>query len=265
MFEIFLSLLSVFLLTLRSDIVADQPESATTPWDNKIYLATYPRSGNHWVRFLIEEATHVATGCVYAYPNDPKAIWFPWGYSYEKGYYQNCQHPKENELYIIKTHYPFFNLQSFELTPSTSKSITAIRVVRHPIDSIFSLYAYYNKIDEEQIKNFKLPSLFVRGHIKTWRKFQEYWNKQPNVLTLRYEDLYQDPSLYLKMILQECGYPCTDEDIKRSIDQFPSQGGIYKHSHHFTPKDLKLVNDSLQDLLQYFHYDIPNVIPQISH
>src|SRR6185437_16726911 len=76
---------------------------------NRVYLASFPRSGNHWVRFLVEEATHITTSSVYRDPNFPHLpTVFPWGgYVVDQGYKGNCRFPTTNDPILIKTHYPF--------------------------------------------------------------------------------------------------------------------------------------------------------------
>src|SRR5437868_3632292 len=78
---------------------------------NVVYLASFPRSGNHWVRFLVEEATHIATSSVYRDQDFPhlKNI-FPWGgYSTDQGYDGHCRYPTNDDPVLLKTHYPCFS------------------------------------------------------------------------------------------------------------------------------------------------------------
>src|SRR5262249_43452350 len=111
----------------------------TDVW-KRVYLATYPRSGNHWMRFLIEEATHIATSSVYCDPDPPHlADPFPWGgYCVDNGYRGNCRYPQRTDIVFIKTHFPLFAAHRFDKKPS----IKTLRLVRHPVDSIYSFYVY---------------------------------------------------------------------------------------------------------------------------
>lgn len=55
-------------------------EVQTKNWQHRVYLASYPRSGNHWLRYLIEEAKGIATSSVYQDPDPPHLDQvFPWG------------------------------------------------------------------------------------------------------------------------------------------------------------------------------------------
>lgn len=222
--------------------------SLSAGW-KKVYLATYPRSGNHWMRYLIEEATHIATGSTYCDqdpPHLPKR--FPWGgYSADHGCEGNCRYPKEKDMVVIKTHYPTL---TSELDSKDYKKV--IRIVRHPVDSIYSLFVFRKDpvpttISRESLKHY----------IKSWRDFQEYWNKQERVYTIRYEDLLTDQKKVLTKVLKTIGYRVEPEDIKRAVKKNPPRGTVLKHAHFFSKSDLQLMQDELKDLLDQFGYEIP--------
>src|SRR5947209_1600022 len=98
-------------------------------WTSRVYLATYPRSGNHWMRYLIEEATGIATGstnCDGDPPHLPDP--FPWGgYAADHGYEGHCRYPQYGETVVIKTHSPAFDPLPFDHLPY----YRTVRVVRH--------------------------------------------------------------------------------------------------------------------------------------
>lgn len=224
-----------------SDIFADDD------W-KRVYLATFPRSGNHWMRYLIEEATHIATSSVYAdNPTHLKTL-FPWGaYSTNHGYDGTCRYPEKEDFVVIKTHYPL-SLHPF-LNP-----IKFIRIVRHPIDSFYSYIVYNNGgIPQLQIKDED-----VKIFINYWRKFQTYWNNEANVFTIRYEDLLLSPKEVLKETLDQIGYQVSEEDIERAIDKYFPQGYELKHLSFFSQKQLNLIRTELKDLMDLFNYNIPD-------
>ncbi len=219
-------------------------------WNQRVYLATYPRSGNHWMRYLIEEATHIVTSSVYR-DQDPLHLAdpFPWGgYCLEGGYEGNCRYPQPNEPIVMKTHFPSFPPNSFDQQPS----ILAIRIIRNPIDSIYSFYRYAHENEDE----VKLSPL-LKDYMYSWRNFQEYWDQDLNTLTIRYEDLMEDPAVCLKKALKAIGYTFTEEDVQRAVQRFPPKGDVLKHLHHFTKEDLIFIQQELQDLLDKHGYDIP--------
>jgi len=213
-----------------------------------IYLATFPRSGNHWTRYLIEEAAHVTTSSVYEEPNhSDMGAWG--GYYQPNGYYGNCQQPTNEETVVLKTHFPFFEATAFDLRPN----ITTIRIIRHPIDSMYSLFVSGN-IDKY---GQRIPPDSLKYLIDQWRVFQEYWDQQENILNIYYEDLLEDPYYYFSVIMAVAGYKINDEDILRSIKKFPPQGKALKHLACFTKEDREQIQEELSSLLHKHDYVIP--------
>jgi Sulfotransferase domain len=235
----------VILFYYSSEIIADDP------WGNKVYLATYPRSGNHWTRYMIEESTNLVTSSVYREPNHNTIA--PWGgYCLPTGYFNNCTVPKEYQPIVIKTHYPFFGLPSeFDLQPS----IITIRVIRHPVDSFYS--HHLRSINSKP--GSKIPEKTLKHFISRWTLFQEYWDSQPNVFTIRYEDMLNDPDTYFRQILQAIGYEVDEIDIERALNVHPPKGEMLKHLKHFTQEDLTLIHDELNDLMHKYGYTIPGL------
>jgi hypothetical protein len=219
----------------------------------RAYLASYPRSGNHWIRYLIEEASHIATGSVYC-DREPQHMdkIFPWGgYCCDHGCEGNCRYPTKNDLVLIKTHFPSqpTKVTQFDRRPYQ----LAIRFVRHPVDSFYSRYV--RKPGGTLLE--KVPTERVKEFIQTWRKFQTYWNKKENVITVKYEDVLENPFVELKKILEALHYEVTDEDIARAIAKHPAEGYMLKHVSQFTPEDLSLISTELGDLMAQFNYEIP--------
>ena len=223
-------------------------------WNNRVYLATYPRSGNHWVRYLIEEATHIATSSVYCDGDAGKSHLgkpFPWGgYCPKHGYEGTCRYPTQDDIVVVKTHFPAVPARQFDRMPF----IKAIRIVRHPIDSLYSFYLFGIK---SKSYNSRIPVKLLKKRIKTWKKFHEYWNRQDNVMTVRYEDLLCMPHAGLKVILKQMGYAVSDAMINRAVERYPPHGRPLKHLDRFEVEDLDLIQSELGELMIQFNYFIP--------
>ena len=219
----------------------------------RAYLASYPRSGNHWIRYLVEEASNIATGSVYIdhEPQHMKEV-FPWGgYCCDHGYEGNCRYPTKDDFVLVKTHYPSQEKKYTEFDRLPYQ--VTLRVVRNPVDSFYSRYV--RKPMGPLLA--KVPSERVAEFIKTWRKFQRYWNKKDHVITFRYEDVLANPTVELKKILEALQYDVTDEDIARAVAKHPPEGKMFKNIDKFTNEDLRLISDELSDLLIQFDYEIP--------
>lgn len=151
----------VIFLTLASCASAD-----VSQWE-RVYLASFPRSGNHWVRFLVEEASHIVTSSVYKdsdYPHLSRV--FPWGgYCTDHGYAGNCRYPKASEAVLLKTHYPHFS-KSKLLEPTRAVKIC---LIRHPLDALYSFYVY-------QQKKMAVSAFFLNFYIKWFLSGKVFMN-----------------------------------------------------------------------------------------
>lgn len=223
----------------------------TDEW-SRVYLATFPRSGNHWVRYLTEEATHIATSSVMCdgTPQHLRKI-FPWGgYCCDHGYEGGCRYPTRKDSILIKTHFPssLSKKTQFDCRPC----FKVIRIVRNPVDSFYSLYVKnYNVAHSDQDK---FPSDLVIKYTKAWKKFQSYWNKQKNVLTIRYEDMLDNPYEEFKKIVKAAKFKVKKADIERAIAKYPPEGYELKHLNRFSPEDLKYIVTELHELLKMYDY-----------
>ena len=210
---------------------------------NRVYLATYPRSGNHWMRYLIEEATHVATGSVYAECGKRP---FSWGaYAFKGGYEGHCTFPQSGDTFVVKTHYPVDDdKRRFDALPYKM----TLRIVRQPVPSIYSYYLFVTKEPKDIV-----PHEWVVKAVESWKHFQLYWNTKPNVVTLLYENLFDHPEEELKTALLAVGLKVTDADIRRAVAKHPPKTGVADHASHFTAEDLAYIERELQDLVQQFY------------
>lgn len=209
-------------------------------WNNRFYLATFPRSGNRWMRQLIKEATGITTtGSFYNYLRT------------EGSYEENLRLSVKSEPILIKTHHPVMPAFFFETFPYDR----AVRIIRHPIDSFYSFYLFQQK-QLDRPAEFMIPRQVLRKYIKSWSRFQEFWDVAKNILTIRYEDLLDDPISCLKLIIEHIGYQVNQEDIERAVNKYPPQGHLLKHKDHYTTEDILIIERELYDLLYKYRYVI---------
>jgi hypothetical protein len=210
------------------------------------------------LRYLIEEATGIATSSVYPDPGKGDVIKnhihlktpFAWGgYCAKNGYNGNCSYPTKNDIVIVKTHFPCHHKRPFD----NAAYIKTIRLVRHPVDSFYSWYAF--ETNSNSPMKF-VPTKRVKRYIKTWRRFQLYWNKQPKTVTFRYEYLLHKPVFMLDKILKKIGYSLPLSDIEHAVQQYPPRDEALKHLKNFKDKDLRLIASELGDLMTQFGYTI---------
>lgn len=150
----------------------------------RVALASFPRSGNTWLRFLIEEATGQQSGSVY----------------------KDRILPRSQEGVAIKTH----RLDSSEYSH-------AIHLIRNPYDAIESYFWYKKEFKQKNNINW---SEHVIDSVQEWQKHTEHWlNVKYPVLRIRYEDLLTSTTYHLSEILAWLGYNPSPEEVLTVIEK----------------------------------------------
>ena len=92
--------------------------------------------------------------------------------------------------------------------------------------------------------------------IELWRNFYEFWERQPRVLFIRYEDLLEDTEAQLRLILQTAGFVFDEMDVKRAIAKYPPRDGALKHLRNYDERRKSMIRETLKDLLEKYGYDL---------
>tara|TARA_B100000900_G_scaffold384632_1_gene373604 strand:- start:391 stop:1227 length:837 start_codon:yes stop_codon:yes gene_type:complete len=182
-----------------------------------IWLASYPKSGNTWVRVflssLIASTDNVSI-------NDLIIEQFPQRYNFESltenisdvsEFVKNCIHAQtkinlDNKVKIFKTHNAFWKSGEHYFT-DTNNTLGCIYIVRDPRNVITSVKNHYNKdsfskalefINNKKqllgdLKNSKLES-DLPTVISSWKNHYNSWKKiKTNYLLIKYENLLNKP------------------------------------------------------------------------
>ena len=200
----------------RSALWAGTPSLAANP-RTVIWLASYPKSGNTWVRFLVCNLAfgpqHSAATLGQLAPD-----------IHELG--KELQPPAATVL--LKTHFPFS-----ATVPLAAYTAGAIYVVRHPADVMFSNYHYqqrsgrlvsgsganFQKYVEMFLERRGDPHWLAMG-MGRWDEHLSSW-MAPGlpfpVLLLRYEDLLTDGPQAARRICNFLGLQRTTEEIATAV------------------------------------------------
>lgn len=145
-------------------------------------LASYPRSGNTWLRGMVEQATGRSSGSIY---HDE---------TLRRG----------SEGIVIKTH----RLDGHRYT-------RAIHLVRNPMDAIYSHFRWKREVAKVSVEWDE----HVEHSIEEWREHSRYWSKYANPrLLVRFEDMKTDPERELRRVLDWLGYAPVDEEIRGAVE-----------------------------------------------
>jgi hypothetical protein len=204
----------------------------------RVALASYPRSGNTWLRGLIEAATGQATGSIY-----PDAVM-----------------RRGAEGVVIKTH-------AWDMHRYTH----GVFIVRHPFDALPSYFHYRQNIWKE--RNLTWEG-FLPAAIEEWRGHTARWlaaGRRMPIYRVRYEDLLAEPQEELGKLLAWLGFDLPAERVAAAIDhnalekmraRHPRLGGEFFRRglsglgiEEFTEAQRELVRTRLGDLLAELGYD----------
>ena len=211
---------------------------------NLVWLASYPKSGNTWLRFffanfLVDKGQPVPINHLERYST---------GDSVARNYRAVCKSRSfdplddraalqlrdsvfrafsENgaSINLVKTHCKNKRVESVRLIPA-HLTRAAIYVVRNPLDMLLS-YADHYRLEPVQAasdlanpQSTILPSSeVVRQFTGNWSDHVRSWTKNPKfpVTVLRYEDMLSDPQAAFEQVIAAVGVPADPDRVARAI------------------------------------------------
>jgi len=217
-----------------------------------IGLASYPSSGNTWLRYLIEGVTGYYTGSMY---NDISIR--------KKGYYGEGVPADAGIVLTVKTHghtvgkaVQMDRQEQIKENHHNEVNHTAILLIRNPYKAIIG----HRNLDagghtgfakEDQFKGPGWQS-FVEIKIRSWLNHYSDWlenNPRENLMVLHYEHIQQNLRHSLRRIAEFLGFK---EDQGRIECAYQHSTGYFKRNHKkenvpnpFTRKQTDLIKDSI--------------------
>ena len=181
-----------------------------------IWLASYPKSGNTWIRSIICSMLYSHNG-LFNFNLLEKIKQFPSRKSFKDftSDFQNINELKkfwilaqekinlDQKIKFYKTHHINCKIDNFSFTDK-SNTLATIYIVRDPRNLVTSISNHFSKSLEES-KNFlftnrvigtkdsSLNNNEILTPLGSWSDHYNYWtNKNENLLVIRYEDLIYD-------------------------------------------------------------------------
>jgi len=192
-----------------------------------IWLASYPKSGNTWVRSMIAALMHTDDG-VFHFDLLDQIKQFP-----SKNYFKNFTNDFANiheikkywesaqdlinlddKIKFLKTHHINCKIDQYNFT-NKKNTLATIYIIRDPRNLVNSISNHYSKSLEDS-KKFLLTSKFITGFKKngdleenslktligTWSEHYKFWkNNNANFLLIKYEDLINNTNSELNKII----------------------------------------------------------------
>jgi hypothetical protein len=171
------------------------------------FIASYPRSGNTWTRFLIANLMQPAQPVTFA---NIEAL-IPDATALSSRVLKRVPRPR-----LVKTHEYF--------DPRYRK---VIYLVRDPRDVVLSLYNFrrkYRSVDDSYPIEQYVAERFLPGDLDvSWGEHVGSWlgtrMNRPGFLLVRYEDLLQDPTRELSRLASFLGIAANTEALTRAIER----------------------------------------------
>ena len=207
-----------------------------------LWLASYPKSGNTWVRaflsnYFLKKTTNILDN-IYNIENFPREKMFEGIVDKEllkKDRYELFKYfipaqkkiNENNKLNILKTHNFAGSINDYPFT-DTNNTCGAIYIIRDP-RSVAVSYAYHTNISFEKSVDHLLndnhtginDKLYIEARL-SWSIHAQSWinSNWPKVI-IRYEDLHNDTFKNFKQILlfikKFSNFEMDDEKIKKTI------------------------------------------------
>jgi hypothetical protein len=192
-----------------------------------VAIASFPRSGNTWMRHLL----YAATGIGSRYNLNPET-----GPAHHAAAIPEIEDLKAP---FVKTH-----------TRDAKQYQAAIHLIRHPCWAIASYFDYFDAFSSPVTNRRE----FVQVEAEGWVKHSEYWRLAQvcgipiDYIRVRYEDLVSAtfPSL-VRVVRGFLDCKVTLEDLARAIDKCSLENLQIKGSPKFYPKgSYRKITDTLQ-------------------
>jgi aryl sulfotransferase len=203
-----------------------------------VWLASYPKSGNTWLRFLLYSVIHGPPERSLDIARKIPDIHRPLP--------TDVVH---NERILAKTHYAFTDKH-----PKASETERAVLIIRHPRDVLFSALNYrrLGGLTTAQMPDAQYARLFI-GHrgdpefksqgFGTWEEHTDSWSNQAEfpVHIVRYEQLKADAATHLRDVLEFLSIDATAEAIENAVraSSFDSMRAMEIREKHESAKGEK--------------------------
>lgn len=160
----------------------------TRAGQDRVALASFPRSGNTWLRFVLEAATGELTGN--ASEQTARVL------------------PRGKDGIVIKTH-----------RRDAHRYTRAIHLVRNPFDVVDSFYDWRVSLGWRGRRGEESWDDFLRRIVPLWALHTRHWldSSTPTVL-VRYEDCLQEPAQQFDSILRWLNRPVTADKLRSAIE-----------------------------------------------
>jgi aryl sulfotransferase len=209
-----------------------------------IWLASYPKSGNTWLRVLLSHylaaSDHTLDINHLSIPNaadvtvfdhvgllSPSELTVDEGDSARVAMYR-CLAGQGAGLRWLKIHDAFRRVPTGEWLCPPDVSQSAVYLVRHPADVAISFGYHFGMSTEEAVALMARPNAVIGRYsrlqfvqaLQTWSQHVQSWRCQAEipVVVVRYEDLLQDPFMAFERLLTDLGLMVDSLRVREAVE-----------------------------------------------
>lgn len=242
-----------------------------------IWLASYPKSGNTWVRLFLNSL--VFTSDAFVNINDIRLEQFPTKKYFKDitnnvddltEFIQNCNYAQsklnlDNKIKFFKTHNGLWKIGQHRFTDKEN-TLGVIHIVRDPRNVVTSIKNHYNYRTYEEALNFIKDENKILGKIgsekeedlptivSSWKLHYKSWKNlgglDSKYILIKYEDLIKDPIREFKKItsfIEKISKITFDEkNILKAIENT-------KFDNLKRQEELKGFKESPKNSIKFFH------------
>lgn len=183
-----------------------------------VWLTSYPRSGNTWLRFLIQAYLRGGAAVSASLNADLPDL-------HRKGVVIN---PDAAERVLVKTHFPWSPRH-----PYAGQTSAFIYILRHPKDVLLSFLSYRKlggvlaaddpSVDRPYAEQFIRglgDEVWIKGHMGNWPQHIASWLARPAHphTVVKYEDLLAEPQRAMRPVLELLGQPVDTARLGAAIE-----------------------------------------------
>lgn len=206
------------------------------------WLASYPKSGNTWVRAFLEyyERGELDINNMDVVMGDERIYYFQavsaqpyhtfdlyqWALVRPAALNMYLHMNPRRDRVILKTHNAYATVGEVPIFPPLISG-PSVYILRNPIDVIPSFARHTGSSVDDMLLMMKdsrhafasnVEKHTLIGFLSSWDNHIKAWEQAPDTIVIKYEDLKENPEYWFTQILKQFGYEISKQKILDTIE-----------------------------------------------